>query len=407
MNRRLISVFVAVVFAAVLIAFLVYAHQMEATLRRDAEVFSRIYANAFQGASSEDPFRMGQALFEITEQARRLQIPIVLTDLQGNPTSAANLPFGEFDRGDPASVQRTRRYVRQLDARNEPFRAPEFNLAIHFGEPRFLRQLRWVPWLTAAVLIVAVGGGGWLIYTSFQGERERIWSAMARESAHQMGTPLSSLVGWLEQLEGRAGAGAAAATAGDEAGFGLVEEMKTDVGRLLKVSRRFELIGRSPALEAIRVDDVLRRLEDYFSVRLPTLGSAVDFRIDVPPDSPAVLGNATLLEWAFENLVKNSLDALAGHPGEIAITFVETRGDRAVYRVSDTGPGVDPSVRKRLFEIGVTTKERGWGVGLSLTRRILEDMHDGSIELEPTAEGTTFRVELPVADEADDEESAA
>ena len=404
MNRRLISVLVAVVFAAVLLAFLVYAHQMEATLRRDAEVFSRIYANAFQGASSEDEVRMGQALFEITEQARRLQIPIVLTDLRGNPTSAANLPFGEFDRGDPSSVERTRRYVRRLDARNEPFRAPEFNLAIHFGEPRFLRQLRWVPWLTAAVLLVAVGGGGWLIYTSFQGERERIWSAMARESAHQMGTPLSSLVGWLEQLEGRA-AGAPAAGAAEQGGLDLVKEMTTDVDRLLKVSRRFELIGRSPTLEAIRVDEVLRRLEDYFSVRLPTLGSAVDFRIDVPPGSPAVRGNATLLEWAFENLVKNSLDALAGHPGEIAITFVETLGDRAVYRVADTGPGVDPKVRKRLFEIGVTTKERGWGVGLSLTRRILEDMHHGTIELEPSAGGTTFRVELPVAD--GDEESLA
>lgn len=402
MNRRLVSVAVAVVFAAVLLAFLVYAHQMEEALRRDAEVFSRIYASAFLGATAEEEGRTDQALFEITEQARRLQIPIVLADLQGNPTSAANLPFGEFDRGDSASVWQTRRYVQQLSVRNEPFRAPEFNLAIHFGEPRFLRQLRWVPWLTAAVLLVAVGGGGWLIYTSFQGERERIWSSMARESAHQMGTPLSSLVGWLEQLEDRAGAGPAESGAGPQQ---LVQEMKADVERLLKVSRRFELIGRSPPLESVRVDDVLRRLEDYFSVRLPTLGSAVDFRIAVPPGSPAVRGNATLLEWAFENLVKNSLDALVGRRGEIAITFVEAGEERVVYRVSDTGPGVDPGVRKRLFEIGVTTKERGWGVGLSLTRRILEDMHDGAIELEPSTEGATFRVELPVA--RDGEESAA
>lgn len=412
MNRRLVSIVVAAVFAAVLLAFLVYAHQMEAALRRDAEVFSRIYGTAFRGASAEEQERMGQALFEITEQARRLHIPIVLTDLQGNPTSAANLPHGEFDRGDPASVERTRRYVRRLDARTEPFRAPEYDLAIHFGEPPFLAQLRWIPWLTAAVLLVAVGAGGWLIFTSFQGERERIWSAMARESAHQMGTPLSSLVGWLEQLEarredGRARGGGAGTGPGraDGNGVELVDEMKTDVGRLLKVSRRFELIGRSPSLEAVRVEEVLRRLEEYFSVRLPTLGSAVEFRIDVPPDSPAVRGNATLIEWAFENLVKNALDALAGRRGEIAIAFVGTRDGRAVYRVSDTGPGVDPQVRKRLFEIGVTTKDRGWGVGLSLTRRILEDMHDGSIELEPSTEGASFRVELPVAD--GEEESTA
>ncbi len=388
MNRRLISVGVAVVFAGVLVSFLVYTHRMEEALRRDAEVFSRVYASAFVGAAAEEAGQVDRALAEILNQSRRLEIPIVLSDLQGNPTSAANVPF-EFNAEDSASVARTRRYVRRLDARSPPFEAPEYNMRVHFGEPRFLRQLRWVPWLTAAVLLVAVGGGGWLIYTSFLGERERIWTAMARESAHQMGTPLSSLVGWLEQLQERTG----------DDGPELVEEMEADVDRLLKVSRRFELIGRSPGLEPVRVTDVLRRLEAYFSVRLPTLGSAVRFRNEVPEDSPPVRGNATLLEWAFENLVKNSLDALAGREGEIRIEFVGRAGDRAVYRVSDTGPGVEPEVRKRLFEIGVSTKERGWGVGLSLTRRIVEEMHDGRIELEPERSGASFRLELPVAPE--------
>ena len=392
MNRRLVSVAVAVVFAGVLVSFLFYTHQMEQALRRDAEVFSRLYASAFMGAAAEEPGQVDRALSEILNQSRRLEIPIVLSDLQGNPTSAANVPF-RFDPDDSVSVARTRRYIRRLDARSPPFEAPEYNMQIHFGEPRFLRQLRWVPWLTAAVLLVAVGGGGWLIYTSFQGERERIWSAMARESAHQMGTPLSSLVGWLEQLQERAGDRLAATDGAPD----LVAEMEADVDRLLKVSRRFELIGRSPDLEPVRVVDVLHRLEDYFSVRLPTLGSAVRFRIDVPEDSPAVRGNGTLLEWAFENLVKNSLDALAGREGEIRISYVGRTEGRAVYRVSDTGPGVEPQVRKRLFEIGVTTKERGWGVGLSLTRRIVEEMHGGAIELEPEREGASFRLELPVA----------
>ncbi len=392
MTRRVVSVAVALVFAAVLGAFLVYTHQMEEALRRDAEVFSQMYANAFAGTSTQDPTQRHAALSSILNRSLQLEIPIVLTDERGDPTSAANLPFS-FDREDPESMARTRRYVEQLDARREPVRMPDFDTTIHFGEPRFLRQLRWVPWFTAAVLVVAVGGGGWMIYTSFQGERERIWTAMARESAHQMGTPLSSLVGWLEQLEHRVGAELAA-----EEGPDLVDEMEADVDRLLKVSRRFELIGRSPELRPVRLEEVLRRLEDYFSVRLPTLGSAVRFRIDVPEDSPPVRGNATLLEWAFENLVKNALDALAGREGEIAISYVRRKDGRAVYRVRDTGPGVDPQIRKRLFEIGVTTKERGWGVGLSLTRRILEEMHDGSIELEPTEEGTSFRVEIPVSD---------
>lgn len=392
MTRRLVSVAVAVVFAAVLISFVVYTEQMGDALRRDAEVFSRMYANAWQATTAEDPARVDAALFDILEESLRARIPIVLTDTAGRPTSAANLPF-EFDLDDPASRERVQAYVDQLDMHIPAHEAPEYGMQVHVGEPLFLGWLKWIPWLQAAVLLVTVGGGGWLIYTSFRGERERIWSAMARESAHQMGTPLSSLVGWLEQLEDRA--------PDDGGGVDLVSEMKADVGRLLKVSHRFELIGRSPSLEPVQVRDVLRRLEDYFSKRLPTLGSSVRFRIDVPADAPKVRGNRTLLEWAFENLIKNSLDALAGREGEIRIHYLGESWERAVFRLSDDGPGVAPEVRKRLFEIGVTTKETGWGVGLSLTRRIIEKMHDGVIELEPSDDGASFRVELPMAEEGD------
>jgi signal transduction histidine kinase len=392
-TRRLISVAVAVVSLAVLVFFLVYTHQMEEALRRDARVFGRIYANAFVGVSAEDSTEVDEALFNILEQSLRLQVPVVLTDpATGRPTSAANLPFA-YDMDDPESRDRVREYVDRLDARIEPSRLSGYGLTIHFGEPLFLARFRWVPWLTVAVLLVTVGGGGWMIYTSFQGERERIWSAMARESAHQMGTPLSSLVGWLEQLRERG-----LDRAAEGADVDLAREMEADVDRLLKVSRRFELIGHSPELEPVRVRDVVERLEEYFSVRLPTLGSSVRFRIDVPDDAPPVRGNETLLEWALENLVKNALDALAGDEGEVRIEYVGTRGGNAVFRVSDTGPGVDPEVRKRLFEIGVTTKERGWGVGLSLTRRIISSMHGGDIELEPGDGGAAFRLELPVAE---------
>lgn len=399
MTRRLISVAVALVSLAVLIFFLVYTHQMEETLRRDAQVFGRVYANAIVGVSAEDSAQVDEALFNILEQSLRLQVPVVLTDAAtGRPTSAANLPFA-YDLDDPESRDRVREYVDRLDARIGPARLTGYGLTIHFGEPLFLARFRWVPWLTVAVLLVTVGGGGWMIYTSFQGERERIWSAMARESAHQMGTPLSSLVGWLEQLRERDAAAGADGADGD-GGVDLVREMEADVDRLLKVSRRFELIGHSPGLEPVRIGEIAKRLEEYFSVRLPTLGSAVAFRIDVPDDAPPVLGNETLLEWAFENLFKNALDALAGEEGEIRIEYLGTSGGDAVFRVSDTGPGVEPEVRKRLFEIGVTTKEGGWGVGLSLTRRIISAMHGGSIALEPDGGGATFRVELPTAGDA-------
>lgn len=407
MTRRLLPYAIAVAFAAVIVSFLVYTQQMASAIRMDATVFSRIYALTFQATSAPDTQEQqrltDEILFEVLGEVDRLAIPVVVTDLEGTPSSVANLPF-DADLRDPEGIERIRRYVEELDARAPALTAPEYNLRIHFGEPIFLRRLRWIPWLQASILFVLVAGGAWLVLASVRGERERIWSAMARESAHQMGTPLSSLVGWLEQLEleiepeSAEGDGRLASPSLPP---DLVEEMKADTDRLLKVSRRFELIGQHPSLDVVDVGEIAERLRRYFQARLPSLGSRVSLVVDGAADAPAVLGNETLLEWAFENLIKNALDALAGREGQVVVEYDGVHFERAAFRVHDSGPGIASGVRKRIFEIGFTTKERGWGVGLSLTRRIIEDMHDGSIVLEHSDSGASFRIELPVAQQGD------
>ena len=333
----------------------------------------------------------------------RLEIPVVVTDADGNPTSVANLPF-DADRRDPEGAERIRAYVAELDDRIPPVAAHD--LRIHFGEPIFLRRLKWIPWLQASILLMLVAAGAWAVLASVRGERERIWSAMARESAHQMGTPLSSLVGWLEQLEVEMepeaavgdGRSPTAATAVPTAPPEVILEMKADTDRLLKVSRRFELIGQHPRLDEVDIADVANRLRRYFQARLPSLGSRVSLIVEVPSDAPRVLGNETLLEWAFENLIKNALDALAGREGRVVIEYDGERSDKAAFRVFDTGPGVPAGYRKQIFDIGFSTKESGWGVGLSLTRRIIQEVHGGTIMLEHSDSGASFRVELPVAE---------
>ena len=237
--------------------------------------------------------------------------------------------------------------------------------------------------------MTVVAAGAWVVRTSYAAERERLWSAMARESAHQMGTPLSSLVGWLELMSSD--------TAAREDPT-LYAEMRDDVERLEKVSRRFELIGRTPPRTRVSVHEILRRLARYFETRLPSLGSRVRIELDLREPEPVVLGNEMLLEWAFENLVKNSLDSLAGREGTIRLAFVGLVGDRARYHVSDDGPGVSAAVRNTLFNVGVTTRESGWGVGLSLARRIFVDMHDGDLRLRSTTSGASFEIELPLID---------
>ncbi|WP_423929970.1 ATP-binding protein [Candidatus Palauibacter sp.] len=385
-TRRGAALLVAILSSGVLLSFVVFSRQQAEERRLDAAVFGRLRAISVAAAAGNLSVEEVNELWngasaEVLAQVERLQIPVVVSDTLGNPTSWAHLP-DDFPRGPDGKPDE--------QALRSHFEAP--GLQVHFGDPEFLRRLEWIPWLAAAALVVIVGGGAWLLLTSFRSERERIWSAMARESAHQMGTPLSSLVGWLEVLEHRPRPEAARVGQPD-----LIDEMAADVNRLQKVSRRFELIGHKPKLEPVSVRATVVRLRQYFEARLPTLARAskIEIEVDIDPEAPDVLGNETLLEWAFENLVRNAVDALATEGGRIGISHLGPNGKRSVFRVRDTGPGIPPALGDKIFNIGVTTKERGWGVGLSLTRRIIEDMHDGSIRLEDTPRGASFRIELP------------
>jgi len=399
-NRRITALIVAVLLTGVLTSFIIFTRQQALDLQRDASVFERVNAHMFALSATND-FETMDSLSAVAQglmmgEMQRMRIPVVTTDTLGRLVNQAFLPARVADGGLSATTPEGRReilaYAEELDRSRGHLAFPEINLLVYYGEPAILRRLRWIPWLQAGALLSIVGGGFWLLFTSFRSERERIWSAMARESAHQMGTPLSSLVGWLEVLEIRERP--ETDTPGEP---DLVDEMAADVERLQKVSRRFELIGRKPDLEPVSVRQIVEHLRRYFQARLPSLSvhSSIQIHIDVDAEAPPVMGNETLLEWAFENLIKNSLDAMAGSGGTLSISYLGPNGKRLGFRVRDTGPGVPPKVRDTLFDIGVTTKESGWGVGLSLTQRIIEDMHNGSIQLEETDEGASFRIELP------------
>ncbi len=398
LSRRSAAFVIAILFAGVLISLVTFSRQQAEERRLDAEVFARLRAISIAATDGNLTVEevnefWNRASAEVLAHVGRLQIPVVITDANGNPTSSSHLP-DDFPRAPDGSPdpRALRDFARELDRVRPHFEAP--GVQVHFGDPEFLGRLKWMPWLQAASLLMIVGGGAWIIFTSFRSERERIWSAMARESAHQMGTPLSSLSGWLETLETSQSPRTEPAKLGE---FDLIDEMSADVERLRKVSRRFELIGHQPTLELVSVRDTVEHLKRYFEARLPTLARSgqIGIDVDIPAESPRVLGNVTLLEWAFENLIKNAVDAIAPGRGRISITHLGPNAGRSVYRVSDSGPGIPAALRRKIFEIGFTTKERGWGAGLSLTRRIIEDVHEGVIQLEDTTHGASFRIELP------------
>ena len=331
-------------------------------------------------------------LFELQEVVIRSGIPMIWVSPADSVLSVENLPF-DADIFTPEGQELVKALVRGLDAAG---REPVTGAAgdrLYFGDTPQLSGLRWIPWLQASGLMLTALIGFLVIRSQRRAEQDKAWTAMARELAHQLGTPISSLQGWLEFMSLPAEE-RPEALEGDAVAVGIEE----DLVRLERISHRFELIGRDPDLETLDIREVVRDLEQYLQARLPRLASEVLLVVDVPKDMPEILGSEVLLSWALENVVKNALDALAGRGGEIRLKVRRGPSGWLHLRIQDTGPGVGLELRDTIFEPGVSGKARGWGVGLTLSRRIIEVTHKGHIFLlDSEGEGAIFEIRLPTA----------
>jgi signal transduction histidine kinase len=347
----------------------------------------------------------------LRELVNEVDHPVVVTDSIGRPRLWYSISVpDDYSTKDPAVLKKIEKIVRQMDSQNTPYRIYNASLdevyVVHYGDPPSLVKLRIIPLFMGAILIVFLVITVWILRRQANTERSLIWAGMARESAHQLGTPLSSLHGWLELLKidltkARAGRKERSVEEvielkGQEGA--IVEGIAQDIERLSKVANRFELIGRRSSYQKIDVGYVLHSTERYFRARLPKRGTKIELKVDIEK-LPSIRGNATLLEWAFENLIKNSIDALTGRGGIISIrACYDKERDEVDILFSDNGPGIPREVRRHIFETGVTTKAKGWGVGLALARRIIEENHEGKIVLTQSSpeKGTVFLICLPV-----------
>jgi signal transduction histidine kinase len=382
----------ATLFVLLLGWWLLYTQQIVQRVEENAALLSRVFAEVQAGLLAQSQTGETQALLNLQTMIVETEVPLVVMGPADTVLLHANLPF-EADERTSRGQEEIREYVRALDQVNPPIGDPSF-VHIHYGQTPAVRRLVWIPWLQAGGLLLTVFVGLLVVQTQRRAEGERAWTAMARELAHQLGTPLSSLQGWLEVLRLPRGE-----RPGDLADTEIASSIGEDLERLERISHRFELIGTEPELESLSVRQVVRDLEHYLAARIPRLArKGIDLVVDVPPGLPRVKGNEVLLVWALENVVKNALDALAGRGGKITIYARQIGGDWVSVRIRDTGPGVDPEIRDKIFEPGVSSKPSGWGVGLALSRRIVEGVHRGRIELLETGEGTTFQIRLPVAE---------
>ncbi len=292
-------------------------------------------------------------------------VPVVMTD----STRTAVVHYQRVDSAAVSDPVRLQSLLGEMASANEPIAVDlpgEGRQYIYFADSIVLTQLRYYP-LVQLVLIAVFTLVAYLIFSSFRrAEQDQVWVGMAKETAHQLGTPLSSLMAWVGLLE-------AEGVRGDYLG-----EMNRDIVRLNTVVDRFSKIGSKPILKEHDVVGVVRDTVEYMQ---PRVSKNVEMVFDAPGDGAPILValSPPLFSWVLENLIRNAVDAMDGE-GQIQLTVAE--GDSGVLvTVSDTGPGIPKSKRKEIFQPGYTTKARGWGLGLSLCKRIIEEYHGGRIEV--------------------------
>jgi signal transduction histidine kinase len=388
---------IAGLLALLLGSYVLYTNGVARDLRRQVQRTNYIFTRALTGQADTSVARLQDALQDIIDSTVAQDIPTIIVAPDGQVSNKVNLPF-DPDDSLPLDDPRILPYVEKLRRTNQPASDTGRQICaaehcvnsivgtVYFGNPSLVRGLGVIPLLqslTGAVLLFAFI---YIVRTRSHATRERLWAGMARESAHQIGTPLSSLTGWIELLEERGGDPMVASALG---------HMRADVARLDRVSRRFERIGREPNLELINAGDSVERLAAYFRARVPTLANTIRIDSTVGEGLPTVRADTVLLEWTLEVLIKNAIDALAGRGGTVTITAQAVPEGGVSILVADDGPGVPREIQKRVFDPGFSTKSGGWGIGLSLAKRIIEENHGGSLMLLNTDRGATFEIILP------------
>jgi len=383
MRRGTPEVLVATLILLLLGSYVWYTHDVAKRLREDAKHSTEMYARVYRGFGNNTQGGQDQALLELSQAITEQGVPLIWINPEGVPAGHANLPFDKTN-SIPDDDPRVKAYVKTLAEQNAPVVDSTIG-TFYYGDPPIVRSLSVIPVLQSLFAAVVLLTGFYVIRTRSDAARERLWAGMARESAHQLGTPLSSLAGWIELLEERA----------QESTEQLaVTHMRADLDRLDRVAHRFERIGREPKFDEIDIGRIVDHVAAYFRARVPTLANTVAIHSDIPPNLTVIRGDAVLLEWAVEVLTKNAIDALAGRGGNVRLSAAETSDHAVVIRVADDGPGIPRDLRDRVFEPGFSTKQSGWGIGLSLAKRIVEENHGGKLVLSPVTPGATFEIIL-------------
>ncbi len=367
--------------------------QLQTDTRAQAEKYVRLWQMAANSPTS------GQELqFVFDEIIVKAAFPIIVLDRDRQPIHWRNVRGIDPADTSAATLARLKKEAEKMTAQNNEF-------PLHFGETHVnyfcygdsdvINQLKWMPFVEIGIVLAFMIVGIIGFQNIRKSEERHIWVGMAKETAHQLGTPITSLMGWLEVMRSECGLDQRDV---DKEMLGeTMTNISADVDRLQKIANRFSQIGSIPEMIPNDLNQLVSDTVDYYRRRLPYEGEGVKLTFEAGKLPPVHL-NAELLGWALENLVKNALQAVEGRTGKVDVTTqLAPSGNDIVIEVADNGRGIAPPAARRIFKAGFTTKKRGWGLGLTLVKRIVEEYHGGKVTLRKSKPGDTmFEICLPV-----------
>ena len=380
----------------IILGLLYVSQNLTDQLRDEARKTVTFYAESYAKIASE--YEVDDYSFFFEQFVGRITFPVIISTVENVPSDWKNLDIDSRNKSAEALAE-VKDIMLAMDSENEPitlsYRLELSNkdtvieiAKLHYGDSKLITQLKWLPYIEIGIagVFILIGFAGFQFIR--RSETRLIWAGMAKETAHQLGTPLSSLMGWMEMLE----------DADSEKMSRLLPEMRTDIKRLNRVANRFSQIGVGGGLKPTDLNEVIEVVINYLQKRLPQKGNKVEIikKLRKLPEIPI---NRDLFEWALENIIKNSADAISKENGKIEVySNYNVHKNRVEIRVSDNGIGIRSKFHKEIFKPGYSTKSRGWGLGLSLAERIIEKYHKGELILKDSKknQGTTMQIFLKV-----------
>ena len=377
-RMRQVKILLVVMAVVMSVGSLVISHFLVRDLKREEQRKMEIWAEAMRSLNSADEYT--DLTLVLTVLNSNSTIPVVVLDREGEVQDYRNIPLREGSAEEQMrAVKRKAQSMMDAGRVIRVYLSSTDYMEICYADSLLLRRLAWWPYVQLGLVFVFVVVAIFALLSSKRAEQNKVWVGLSKETAHQLGTPISSLMAWQEMLR---------ETYPDDE---LLPEMGKDVERLQRIAERFSKIGSLPELRPESLNEGLSAVTQYISRRA---SNRVRLTCTVPQQPLIVPMCSSLFEWVVENLCKNAIDAMDGQ-GSITLT-ASTEGSLAVVEVADTGKGIPKNKFRTVFTPGFTTKKRGWGLGLSLAKRIVEEYHHGRIYVKNSevGRGTTFRIEL-------------